>query len=222
MLGYVQDPCWILDRIFFAWKGVETMTNQYFSQNPDVESDRRTWTFSLRGNSLTFTTDNGVFSKNEVDFGSRLLIDTFNLPAVDGDILDLGCGYGPVGIALAKDFPDRNIIGVDINQRALELATENAWQNNVKNVSFLKSDIFSEIKEKKFAAILTNPPIRAGKQVVYQMLEDSRQALLTGGELSVVIQKKQGAPSAQKKLEELFSEVEVVVKKKGYFIFRAK
>ncbi|WP_277679516.1 class I SAM-dependent methyltransferase [Gracilibacillus dipsosauri] len=198
------------------------MTNQYFSQNPDVESDRRTWTFSLRGNSLTFTTDNGVFSKNEVDFGSRLLIDTFNLPAVDGDILDLGCGYGPVGIALAKDFPDRNIIGVDINQRALELATENAWQNNVKNVSFLKSDIFSEIKEKKFAAILTNPPIRAGKQVVYQMLEDSRQALLTGGELSVVIQKKQGAPSAQKKLEELFSEVEVVVKKKGYFIFRAK
>lgn len=198
------------------------MTNQYFSQNPDVESDRRTWTFPLRGYSLTFTTDNGVFSKNEVDFGSRLLIDTFTLPAVDGDILDLGCGYGPVGIALAKDFPDRNIIGVDINQRALELANENARQNDVKNVSFLESDIFSEIKEKKFAAILTNPPIRAGKQVVHQMLEDSKEALLYGGELSVVIQKKQGAPSAQKKLEELFSEVEVVAKKKGYFIFRAK
>ncbi len=149
--------------------------------------------FSIKGYSLTFTTDNGVFSKNEVDFGSRLLIDTFTLPAVDGDILDLGCGYGPVGIALAKDFPDRNIIGgVDINQRALELANENARQNDVKNVSFLESDIFSEIKEKKFAAILTNPPIRAGKQVVHQMLEDSKEALLYGGELSVVIQKKQG------------------------------
>ncbi len=112
--------------------------------------------------------------------------------------------------------------GVDINQRALSLAEKNAKQNKVENVIFRESDILSNVSDEKFAAIVTNPPIRAGKQVVHQIFEESKAALLAQGELWVVIQKKQGAPSAKKKLEELFTTVEVVHKEKGYFILFAK
>ncbi|KAB8127762.1 class I SAM-dependent methyltransferase [Gracilibacillus oryzae] len=198
------------------------MTDQYFTKNPNVASDRKTWSYTLNDRQYKFTTDNGVFSKNEVDFGSKTMIEAFIPPEINGPILDLGCGYGPVGIAVAKENEDYEVLGVDVNLRAVELANENARQNGAGNVTFIESDKFEKLDGKKFAAILTNPPIRAGKKVVHEMLEESQQALLEGGELWVVIQKKQGAPSAQKKLDELFSAVEVVAKQKGYFIFKAK
>ncbi|MFC4405020.1 class I SAM-dependent methyltransferase [Gracilibacillus xinjiangensis] len=198
------------------------MVDQYFSKNPDAISERKSWTYTLKDQLYTFTTDNGVFSKSEVDYGSKKMIEAFVPPAVDGPILDLGCGYGPVGIALARENEEREILGVDVNLRAVELANENAKQNNVENANFIESDKFDKIGDRKFAAILTNPPIRAGKKVVHEMLEQSKQALLDGGELWVVIQKKQGAPSAQKKLETLFQTVELVTKQKGYYIFKAK
>lgn len=196
--------------------------DQYFSQSPDVDSNPQTWSYQLRGQTFAFTTDNGVFSKNEVDFGSRVLIETFRPPDLDGPILDLGCGYGPISISLAAAFPERTVIGVDVNKRALKLAEKNAKQNKIANVSFKESDILSNVTDRSFAAILTNPPIRAGKQVVHKMFEEAKKALLPNGELWVVIQKKQGAPSAKKKLMALFKEVEVVTKEKGYFIFCAK
>ncbi|WP_018934202.1 class I SAM-dependent methyltransferase [Gracilibacillus lacisalsi] len=196
--------------------------DQYFSQSPDVASDPQTWQYLLRGKKFTFTTDNGVFSKNEVDFGSRVLIEAFRVPDIDGPLLDLGCGYGPISIALAAFLPERSVVGVDVNERALSLAEKNAKQNKIANVSFKESDILSNVTGQSFAAILTNPPIRAGKQIVHKMFEEAREALLPNGELWVVIQKKQGAPSAKKKLTELFEEVEVVKKEKGYFIFCAK
>ncbi|WP_413775138.1 class I SAM-dependent methyltransferase [Gracilibacillus pellucidus] len=196
--------------------------DQYFSQSPDVESNPQTWVYELRGRKFTFTTDNGVFSKSEVDFGSRVLIEAFDMPDIKGPILDIGCGYGPISLSLAAAYPERSVVGVDVNGRALELAKKNAEQNSVKNVSFKESDILAKITDQRFAAILTNPPIRAGKQVVHQMFEEAKEALMPNGELWVVIQKKQGAPSAKKKLAELFAEVEVVTKAKGYFIFCAK
>ncbi|MFC4389211.1 class I SAM-dependent methyltransferase [Gracilibacillus marinus] len=198
------------------------MTDQYFSNNPNVSSEKRTWTYELLENKLIFTTDNGVFSKGEVDFGSKVLLETYALPQIAGAILDFGCGYGPVGIALAKCYPDREFIGVDINKRAVDLANENAKQNQVENVRFLESDKLENVQGEKFASVLTNPPIRAGKQTVHAMFEDAYEALLSGGELWVVIQKKQGAPSAEKKLKELFANVETVTKRKGYFIFKAE
>ncbi|WP_208585794.1 class I SAM-dependent methyltransferase [Gracilibacillus suaedae] len=196
--------------------------DQYFSRSPDVASDPQTWEYLLRGKKFTFTTDNGVFSKGEVDFGSRVLIEAFHAPDIDGPLLDLGCGYGPISIALAATLPERSVVGVDVNERALSLAEKNAKQNKIANVSFKESDILSDVTDQSFAAILTNPPIRAGKQIVHKMFEEAKKALLPNGELWVVIQKKQGAPSAKKKLTELFEEVEVVKKEKGYFIFRAK
>ncbi|WP_064091208.1 class I SAM-dependent methyltransferase [Rossellomorea aquimaris] len=197
------------------------MTNHYYSQKPDVESNPQTIQFDLRGHSFRFKTDQGVFSKREVDFGSRLLIEMFNLPEIEGAILDVGCGYGPIGLSIAKDYNERKVHMIDVNERAVSLAKENASENKVLNSHIYQSDLYSNVDEKKFAAILTNPPIRAGKETVHSILSTSYDYLADNGELWVVIQKKQGAPSAMDKMEELFSNVEIVARKKGYYILKS-
>lgn len=200
-----------------------TLTEHYYSQKPDVVSNPKFWDFTLKGRTFRFKSDNGVFSKKEVDFGSRLLVEIFNLDeAVEGDILDVGCGYGPIGISIAAAYPDRTIEMIDINSRAVELSKENAAANAIANVKIYESDRFEKVASNHFAAILTNPPIRAGKSVVHEILEESYRSLVAGGELWVVIQKKQGAPSAMDKMEQLFGNVEVPVKKKGYYILLSK
>lgn len=198
------------------------MTEHYYSRTQNVSSDPNYWNYTLKGQTFRFKTDNGVFSKKEVDFGSKLLIETFSFSEVDGDVLDVGCGYGPIGLSIAKLDTSRNVHMIDVNERALGLAKENASVNHVENVTIYESDRLLNVKGNKFASILTNPPIRAGKKVVHDIFEQSHEQLVFGGELWVVIQKKQGAPSAIEKLEQLFNEVEVVEKKKGYFIIRAK
>ena len=158
-----------------------------------------------------------------MDFGSRLLVEAFDLnEEVDGDILDVGCGYGPIGISIAAAYPERTVEMIDINSRAVELAKENAASNDITNINVYESDRFEKVGNKKFAAILTNPPIRAGKSVVHEILEEGYRSLVAGGELWVVIQKKQGAPSARDKMEQLFGNVEVPIKKKGYYILLSK
>lgn len=198
------------------------MSEHYYSRTQNVESDPKIWSFALNNIQFRFKTDNGVFSKKEVDFGSRLLIEAFEVPNIAGNILDVGCGYGPIGLTAAKMMMDRTIHMVDVNERAIGLAKGNAELNGVENVIIYESDRLENVKGNKFAAILTNPPIRAGKKVVHDIFVQSFEVLLPGGELWVVIQKKQGAPSAIEKLEGLFSEVEIVIKKKGYFIIKAK
>lgn len=198
------------------------MSDHYYSDKPAVASNPKSWTFSLKGEEFHFTSDSGVFSKKEVDFGSRLLVEEFQQPNVEGSILDVGCGYGPIGLAIAKVYQNRLVEMIDVNERAIELAKKNAEMNKITNVSIYKSDVFSNVKTQRFAAILSNPPIRAGKKIVHQILEESHSRLEQEGELWVVIQKKQGAPSAIAKLETLYKDVEVVAKKKGYFIIKAK
>ena len=199
------------------------MTNHYYSNNPSVESNPTYWEFPLNGKTFRFKTDNGVFSKKEVDFGSRLLIESFVHPeGVAGDILDVGCGYGPIGLSVAYAHPNEKVEMVDVNSRAVGLAKENAVLNNISNTYIYESNVFSEVKNKSFSAILTNPPIRAGKKIVHEIFEKSFEHLSDNGELWVVIQKKQGAPSAMEKMESLFGNVEVVAKKKGYFILMSK
>lgn len=172
---------------------------------------------------MTFQSDAGVFSKSGVDFGSKLLIDTMEIP--EGDrVLDVGCGYGPIGLSAAiLSGPSGSVTMVDLNERALELCRENAKLNGVSNVRILKSDALEEVLDERFGSILTNPPIRAGKATVHRIFEQAYGCLQPGGSLWVVIQKKQGSPSAYAKLEELFGEdqVEEVTKDKGYRIFRA-
>ncbi|MFC4803428.1 class I SAM-dependent methyltransferase [Neobacillus sp. GCM10023253] len=198
------------------------MTEHYYSRSQKVESDPKYWDFTLRNHQFRFKTDNGVFSKREVDFGSRLLIESYTIPEINGPILDVGCGYGPIGLSIAKANPDRIIHMVDVNERALELARENAVLNKIENVKIYESDRLLSVKEDSFSAILTNPPIRAGKKTVHDIFEQAYERLAARGELWVVIQKKQGAPSAMEKMKELFSNAEVIDKSKGYFIIKAK
>lgn len=198
------------------------MSQHYYSKNPQTKSNPREWTDVLRGEKFRFQTDTGVFSKSEVDFGSRLLIETFEEAEIDGPMLDVGCGYGPIGMAVAKAFPQKQVHMVDVNTRAIELAKINVEKNDVSNVQIYESDGLGAVEVDSFSAILTNPPIRAGKETIFRFYEEAAGKLADGGSLWVVIQKKQGAPSTQVKLEELFGEVRVVDKKKGYFIFEAR
>ena len=198
------------------------MSQHYYSKNPQTKSNPREWTDVLRGEKFRFQTDAGVFSKSEVDFGSRLLIETFQGSEIDGPVLDVGCGYGPIGMAVAKAFPQKQVHMVDVNTRAIELAKTNVEKNDISNAEIYESDGLSAVEASGFSAILTNPPIRAGKDTIFRFYEEAAEKLANGGSLWVVIQKKQGAPSTQVKLEELFGEVKVADKKKGYFIFEAR
>ena len=192
----------------------------YYTNNVNAHSDERSFDYKLRGYNFKFTTDVGVFSKKEVDFGSRLLIESFIIPEIDGNILDVGCGYGPIGLSLAKSYENRDIHMIDVNQRAIELTKKNAKNNQIHNVTDYESCCYDGV-EGKFAVIVSNPPIRAGKKVVHGILEQATKHLVDKGELWIVIQKKQGAPSAKKKMEEVYGNCEVVAKDKGYFILKA-
>lgn len=196
------------------------MSEHYYAKNPKVKSEPEIWSTSLRGNNMRFQTDAGVFSKNDVDFGSRLLVEEFVMPKVEGPVLDIGCGYGPIGLSIALSFPERIIHMVDVNARALMLSRGNAERNAVENVKVYESESLIAVEEDGFAAVLTNPPIRAGKKVVFSFYEQAFSKLQSSGELWVVIQKKQGAPSTEKYIREIFGNVETVDKKKGYIIFR--
>ena len=197
------------------------MTNHYYTENPNTAHDIEEWSFELVGKNFRFMTDSGVFSRNGVDYGSRVLIDAFdwgNLP--EGRILDVGCGYGPMGLSLAY-ASGRTVEMIDVNQRAVSLAEENAQKNHIENVDIHTSNIYATLHEKQYAAIVSNPPIRAGKKVVHEILIEAEPLLAVGGTLTVVIQKKQGAPSAQKRMAEVFGNVEIVTKDKGYYILRS-
>ncbi|MFJ8263947.1 class I SAM-dependent methyltransferase [Rummeliibacillus sp. NPDC094406] len=197
------------------------MSEHYYSKEPQVESKPRRWNFTLRGFSFVFETDAGVFSKSEVDFGSRVLIDSFEMPAIEGCILDVGCGYGPIGLSIAKSYPNRMVQMMDVNERAVNLAKKNAELNGVQNVQIYESNALSSVQEEQIAVVLTNPPIRTGKNTIFRFYDEAFEKLVDSGELWIVIQKKQGAPSTVEHLGLKFSKVEIVEKKKGYWIIKA-
>ncbi len=199
------------------------MTEQqhYYTENPDVAHNPIKWNFDLVGRKFIFTSDNGVFSKHTVDYGSRVLINNVNLDNLpEGPILDLGTGYGPIGLSIATLVPDRNVEMVDVNLRALELAQQNAQANQISNVKIHQSDIYDQV-DSKFAAIVTNPPVRAGKKVVDEMIAKADEHLLTNGTLTVVLQKKQGAPSAKRLMEKTFGNCQIIKRDKGYYILQS-
>ncbi|MEK3733307.1 MULTISPECIES: class I SAM-dependent methyltransferase [Paenibacillus] len=197
------------------------MPNQhYYSNQPKTAHDRKELSAVLRGNTFRFISDAGVFSKGGVDYGSKVLIEAMDIRP-DASVLDVGCGYGPIGLAAAKLAAAGHVTMIDINSRAVELAKENAIRNSIANVTVMESDLFAAVKGQQFDVILTNPPIRAGKETVFAIFEEAWHHLRDNGELWIVIQKKQGAPSAKAKLESLFKKVEEVTKDKGYRIFKA-
>jgi len=198
------------------------MTNYYYTKNPEVEHNEQTFNFTLLGNDLRFTTDNGVFSKRRVDFGSCVLLAALEeTDFTAAKILDVGCGYGPLGLALAKKFASAKVDMVDVNELALSLAQKNAQANQIENVKIWPSDQYQAVSDTDYTAIITNPPIRAGKEVVHGILSQAKEHLVVGGSLTAVLQKKQGAPSAKKKMLEVFGNCEVIKKEKGYFILQS-
>lgn len=200
------------------------MSHQYFEDNQDLAHQRETFNFDLLGHSLQLTTDAGVFSRERVDYGSVVLLNAVApfLPSHGAfKVLDLGCGYGPIGLSIARAFPQAQVTMVDVNQRALALAEENAAANQVQGqVEILASDGYQAIQPSAFDFILTNPPIRAGKQVVNRMLSESTDYLAQEGQFFAVMQKKQGAPSALKLLQTIYDQAEIVKRDKGYYILR--
>ena len=194
---------------------------QYFTNNPNLKSELRTITYKYGDNVLNFYSDNGVFSKDKLDFGSMLLLETVFENINNGlNILDMGCGYGFIGITIAK-IKNAQVTMCDINKRALHLSEKNVIENNVtKKCQVLESNIYENITD-KYDLIITNPPIRAGKNVVYGILDGARDYLKEDGELWTVIRKDQGAKSTIKHLNLLY-ECEVVNKSKGFYIIKAK
>ncbi|SDW89530.1 16S rRNA (guanine1207-N2)-methyltransferase [Marininema mesophilum] len=198
------------------------MSEHYYSSEPRAKSQERAIEAELRGSHFRFTADRGVFAKDSIDYGTRLLIETAEVPA-GATVLDLGCGYGPVGIAIAHTVVDSLVTMVDVNQRALELARRNADRNGVgERITVCESDGLEELSEQRFDAVITNPPIRSGKETVHRLFTESHECLTSGGVLWVVIRKQHGGPSAKTRLEELFSTVERAVQKKGFWILKAK
>ncbi|MCI3871449.1 MULTISPECIES: class I SAM-dependent methyltransferase [Lactococcus] len=193
-------------------------TNMYYEDNRDLAHDVQELSVELLGLPLHFLTDAGVFSKNAIDYGSRVLLDNFQ-PEGAKTLLDVGCGYGTLALTLAKKYGLKATL-VDVNSRALDLAKKNADKNNIEVNDIFLSNIYDQV-EGKFDAIISNPPIRAGKEVVHTILSDAYEHLNDGGHLTIVIQKKQGAPSAQKKMKDVFDNCEIVAKDKGYYILKS-
>jgi 16S rRNA (guanine1207-N2)-methyltransferase len=196
------------------------VNDHYYSSKPNSASNRRTFEANLREINLQLTSDAGVFSRDGVDYGSRVLIELMEIPH-DAQVLDIGCGYGPIGLIAARLAPQGHVKLIDVNERAVALAKHNAERNGIRNVTFAQSDLFVSVVGETFDVILSNPPIRAGKAVVHQLFVESWRHLNLGGALWVVIQNKQGAPSARAKLEEIFGEEAVIEvgKDKGFRIY---
>ena len=194
------------------------MAKMYFAENPDAEHDIHELKVQLLGQKMTFLTDAGVFSKKMIDYGSQVLLKCLDFHKQES-VLDVGCGYGTLGLTLVKAKEVEATL-VDINQRALDLARQNAERNQVLATIF-QSNLYQNV-EGRFHHIISNPPIRAGKQVVHEVITGSYTHLLDGGDLTIVIQKKQGAPSAKAKMEEVFGNCEILKKDKGYYILRSR
>ena len=194
------------------------MNDQYYTADPSSESRPVPCAFPYRGHGLNFMTDAGVFSKGELDAGSRLLLDA--LPDLSGDVLDLGCGWGAIGVAIARANRDARVVMADVNHRALDLCRANCSRNGV-TAEVIESDGMAAVLGRRFDAIVTNPPIRAGKQVIYRMFADAAVSLKAGGALYLVIRKQQGAESCVKYLKTLYHEVEKLDKSAGFWVLKA-
>ena len=200
--------------------------NHYFSEKPEIKSEKKRIKYTIQNKKFEFITDNGVFSKSKVDFGTDLMLNEFlkknrGLEVEKIKILDIGCGYGVVSVILKSFYPEISITLSDVNERALELSEENLKKYGINDYHIIKSDAFEKITE-KFNVILSNPPIRAGKDIIFKIYSEAYEHLNENGKFYCVIQTKHGAKSTQKKLIEIFGNCDTVTIDGGYRIFLSK
>lgn len=191
----------------------------YFINDANLKNNPQSYETTLLNKKFIFYTDSGVFSKDRLDYGTRLLIENLPYNELHGKVLDVGCGYGPIGLAVAK-LSNAFVHMIDINIKAIELTKQNALVNGIKNILAYNSDTYENVNE-AFDFIVTNPPIRAGKKIVYKIIEEAKDHLNSDGELWFVIRKQQGAESLIKNINSLYI-VEIIDRSKGYYIIRAK
>ena len=187
--------------------------SHYFENNPTSSHEEKMIKVFIKNNHFSFITDNDVFSKKGLDFGTRTLLESIDIDKINGKVLDFGCGYGPIGIFLA--YYGKDVDMLDINNRAIELAKRNAKINNVK-ANIFASDLYDKVAD-KYDYIISNPPIRVGKEILYKILFGAKEYLNQNGHLIFVVHKDQGAKTLAKNLEEKYK-VTIINKKKGFFV----
>lgn len=196
------------------------MAHYYSEKQDDIESNPSEFIFNFKDHSFKFHTDNGVFSKEYIDYGTFAMLKAFTPNNIDLPILDMGAGYGPIGIVISKLY-NKETHMCEINERAYNLILKNIEENKANSVAY-HSNLFDNLPSGLiFSSVITNPPIRAGKDVVFKIYEGAYERLTTNGELWVVIQKKQGAPSSKEKLISLFGNCEIVNRDRGYYILKS-
>lgn len=191
--------------------------SQYFDNDKNIKSEKRLIKFNFDNREFSMFSDNGVFSKDRFDYGTRVLLENIDIHSLCGKVLDLGCGTGVVGLILGTLNKYISIDMVDVNERAIELARQNIKLNNLNSNIFI-SDVYSNVND-KYDFIITNPPIRAGKDVVRKFLLGAKNYLSNNGTLYFVMRKDHGVKSMIKELEEIYK-VKVIDKDKGFYIVR--
>lgn len=197
------------------------MPDHYFSDHPDSRSDIREIPYELGSISMRFLTDHGVFSISRVDHGTDLLLKTVlkDRDTAPKSVLDIGCGYGPIGLTLAKAWPTCSVTMLDVNSRAMELAEKNRVLNGLpEEIRIVRQE---ELAASSFETVVTNPPVRAGKTTVYSLFALAQQHMVAQGALYVVLRKNQGAPSAVKELIRLFGNCEIINRQSGFHILKS-
>ena len=193
----------------------------YYTKQPKSQPRLGLVSTYLRGHYFQFQTSSSVFSKERIDLGTRLLIEAMILPET-GHILDLGCGYGPIGIVAAVLNPNLHIVMVDINERAVWLAKENKTRIGVNNVEILRGDLYKPVENMKFDVILCNPPVSVGMKTVFQIISEALEHLRESGLFQIVIRSRVGSKQLLTTMEKTFGNVEIIARKSGYRVFLSK
>ena len=195
---------------------------QYFTERPHARPDRRELRFLYRGELLSFVVDTGVFASQRLDPGTALLIENLGVRPTDR-VLDLGCGWGAVGVAAARSAPQGEVLLTDVNRRAARLAEENLARNGARNASVRVGPSFEPVGDETFDVVATNPPFRAGREVVLSLLAEAPRHLAPGGRLLVVGKGSQGIRFYQAWLAAHWApEVRVLARGSGYRVLEAQ
>ena len=195
------------------------MSEHYYTKNPTSQFKTETITFETSGHKLKFITPSGVFSYGRVDPASLLLLTSSHI-SKEAHILDFGCGWGFIGITIKKLFKNSDVTMVDINERALQLAKKNAKLNRTK-VAILQSNLYEAIPQ-QFGTILTNPPMKAGRELCYQIIEQSKSHLKKEGTLHLVALHNRGGSMLEKKMKEVFGNVQAIARKSGFRVYQSQ
>ncbi|MBW2973183.1 methyltransferase [Candidatus Woesearchaeota archaeon] len=193
------------------------MEEHYYTEKPTSKLKIRKVKARLRNKNLEFYTGAGVFSPRKVDSATELLISNAVIKEKD-KVLDLCAGYGPIGIAIKKSFPETKVYLTDINKRAIILAKKNAVLNKVK-LTIKSGDLYEPYKKEKFNTILVNPPMAAGRKLCFRLIEEAKKYLTKNGTLQLVARHQKGGKQLEKKMKEVFGNVATIVKKSGFRVY---